>query len=655
MSGEGRLVFTQEQNYTDIAAAIREKLGVQDTFKPGEMAAAIQSIQGGGDGIPMKVEVGDDVPWTRPVEWPNIESIPVDVDGNEEVVYLTYDNTAANAAWHHWAGFQFNGSAIGAYAVIERGTVANGVFTPYASYDSPAVTKTTNAVAAYVDYSEDEHDYIVFRITCSGGHFTQLFFREVPAATTGTAYQMYALNNRCVERTGSLPYITSITTAGANTGTPRWGTAWLQRDSVVIGRASVVTIIQGAWAQCQSLRSLDVSRWRTTNWNIKTLGSLFYWCTSLTEVDLSAWDTSKWAVTTMGDMCNNAISLRRLDLRAWDTSNWAVTNLASAFNLCYSLEELHMETFDTSKWKVTSLSSMFNTCESLVELDLSGWDTSGWAVTTLASTWFYCRALRKLKIGTWDTEDWAVTSLASTWASCHSLDEIEATGWDTSNWAVTTLASTFNACYCVKELDLNGWDTENWAVTTLSGTWATCWSLRTLKVDKWDTSGWAVTNIGSMLNSCFSLPAVDLSKWDTSNWPVTSFSQILYYCVSLREFDVSAWNFSKWNVTAAQSNAFAYVCNLRKIKLGGWPWNATALPSIGGCTHLQVTDGFKNVAGNFSLNGTIRITHDSLMAVFNKLATVSGKTLTLAGVVWKQLSAADLAVATSKGWTVTGT
>ena len=38
------VVFTDSQNYTDIASAIRIKLGVSDTYKPGEMAPAIMSI-----------------------------------------------------------------------------------------------------------------------------------------------------------------------------------------------------------------------------------------------------------------------------------------------------------------------------------------------------------------------------------------------------------------------------------------------------------------------------------------------------------------------------------------------------------------------------------------------------------------------------------
>lgn len=44
-------VFVNEDSLSDIADAIRSKLNVQTTYKPGEMAAAIESISGGGSTI----------------------------------------------------------------------------------------------------------------------------------------------------------------------------------------------------------------------------------------------------------------------------------------------------------------------------------------------------------------------------------------------------------------------------------------------------------------------------------------------------------------------------------------------------------------------------------------------------------------------------
>ena len=46
------IVTTDNQHYTDIAAAIRSKNGTETLYKPSEMAAAIQAISGGGEPEP---------------------------------------------------------------------------------------------------------------------------------------------------------------------------------------------------------------------------------------------------------------------------------------------------------------------------------------------------------------------------------------------------------------------------------------------------------------------------------------------------------------------------------------------------------------------------------------------------------------------------
>ena len=44
------LIFTDDQNYSDIADAIRAKNGSQATYTPSQMADAIEAISGGGSG-----------------------------------------------------------------------------------------------------------------------------------------------------------------------------------------------------------------------------------------------------------------------------------------------------------------------------------------------------------------------------------------------------------------------------------------------------------------------------------------------------------------------------------------------------------------------------------------------------------------------------
>lgn len=45
------IVTTDSANYSAIAGAIREKLGVQTTYRPNQMAAAIESIPTGGEPV----------------------------------------------------------------------------------------------------------------------------------------------------------------------------------------------------------------------------------------------------------------------------------------------------------------------------------------------------------------------------------------------------------------------------------------------------------------------------------------------------------------------------------------------------------------------------------------------------------------------------
>lgn len=49
-------VLVTESYLSDIADSIREKLGTEDTYKPGEMSAAIDEISGGGGGGDIDVE-----------------------------------------------------------------------------------------------------------------------------------------------------------------------------------------------------------------------------------------------------------------------------------------------------------------------------------------------------------------------------------------------------------------------------------------------------------------------------------------------------------------------------------------------------------------------------------------------------------------------
>ena len=93
---------------------------------------------------------------------------------------------------------------------------------------------------------------------------------------------------------------------------------------------------------CQSLTSLDVSNWDTSN--VTDMTSMFYECNSLTSLDLSNFDTSN--VTSMNGMFWYCYSLTSLDVSNWDTSN--VTNMHNMFSNCNNLTTV-TGTIDMSK------------------------------------------------------------------------------------------------------------------------------------------------------------------------------------------------------------------------------------------------------------------------------------------------------------------
>ena len=99
-------------------------------------------------------------------------------------------------------------------------------------------------------------------------------------------------------------------------------------------------------------------------------------CSSLTSLDVSGWDTSK--VTDLGNTFLACSSLTSLDVSGWDTSK--VTNMVSTFGTMYNIKSLDVSGWDTSK--VTSMNYMFARSASITSLDVSGWDTS--KVTSMA-------------------------------------------------------------------------------------------------------------------------------------------------------------------------------------------------------------------------------------------------------------------------------
>lgn len=298
---------------------------------------------------------------------------------------------------------------------------------------------------------------------------------------------------------------------------------------------SNVTTLQGAFAYCLLLTTLDLSSWDVSNvTNLRMtfganaqIGEM-----GLTSINVSSWDTSK--VTTMRAMCQCCSALTTLDVSKWDTSS--NTDMSYAFYKCSALTILDVSKWDTSE--VTTMQQTFARCTSLTALDVSNWDVS--KVTTMRSMFstsdygLTIPLYTELDVSRWDTS--SCTDMGWMFYGCRNLNRLDVSNWDVSNveslhhfiahsfiyldgvenWDVSNCRA-FNATfYCCTNasLDLSGWDVSKGV--TFSQMFEGAPNLVEIKgLEKWNTSNGR--DFAEMFKDCASIKKLDLSSFDTRN------------------------------------------------------------------------------------------------------------------------------------------
>ena len=144
-----------------------------------------------------------------------------------------------------------------------------------------------------------------------------------------------------------------------------------------------VTTMEGMFYYCSSLKTLDLSNFKTRN--VRNMSEMFRACSSLTNVTLYNFDTRN--VENMSGMFSWCRSLTTLDLSNFNTGK--VTSMSSMFAYCSSLTYLNLSKFNTAN--VTKMSTMFDHCSSLVILDISSFDMSNGANVT--QMFYQCTSL----------------------------------------------------------------------------------------------------------------------------------------------------------------------------------------------------------------------------------------------------------------------
>ena len=199
---------------------------------------------------------------------------------------------------------------------------------------------------------------------------------------------------------------------------------------------------------CNSLQSLDISKWDTSN--VTSMLQVFCTCNQLQQLDLSGWDVHN--VTNMDSMFSQCNNLTSLDVSDWDTSK--VNNMYGLFGYNYSLQNIiGIEDLDVSN--VDNMNDMFNGCNGLQSLDLSKWDTSN--VTSMGGMFSYMQS--------------------------GSLPKIDLSSFNTKK--VTNMNYMFNWCIYLQELDIRNFELvhEDGTQAEMYGMFEGCNSLRILRLD----------------------------------------------------------------------------------------------------------------------------------------------------------------------------
>lgn len=184
-----------------------------------------------------------------------------------------------------------------------------------------------------------------------------------------------------------------------------------------------------------------------------------------------------------------------------------------------------------------------------------------------------------------------------------------------------------------------------------------------------DTS--QMTTMQKMFYYCTSVKAIDLRGWDVSN--VTDMSNMFCRLVACNTIDLSGWDTS--NVTDMNNMFYHYGAVVGSTGTNlylGDHWDMGAVTNVDSMfTKAQNRQTLTNVTGTitdlgkaFTANTTLDLsycplTNASAMVFINGLYDLVsvGSSLThtikFSSTTYGYLSAADIAVATAKGWTVT--
>jgi surface protein len=229
--------------------------------------------------------------------------------------------------------------------------------------------------------------------------------------------------------------------------------------------------------------------------------------------------------------------------------------------------------------------------------------------------------------------------------------------------------------YCSSLITVPNYDTSS--VTNFNAVFYKCSKLK--NAPSFDVS--KGVNFDSMYNSCSKLANIQNAFINIPENPCTTY-RMFYQCTSLKYgsdmlggiigqssdvrelfrnctalISATAATIGEWTLSESVNSTacmFDNCVSLVQLPCIDMTYVTNTSQMLFYCTSLQLLykGGLKNLKCDCDLSTCTALTHDSLVDLFNVIATVSGKTLTLGSTNLAKLTDEEKAIATGKGWTL---
>lgn len=328
-------------------------------------------------------------------------------------------------------------------------------------------------------------------------------------------------------------------------------------------------------------------------------------------------------ITAFNNTFANAFSLKSI---IGLNSPWGnVTTMQNMFIACRSLRVINLP--QTLPNTITNMNSAFNACVALTTINNfpTTWPT-GLTTTGLASCFTDCQSLKSITLPA--TFPAPLTDFSAMFQNCYVLETINfATTWPTASFSC---ASMFNNCRSLMSI-------------TLPTTWANCTNTGNMFAGNWQ-----LTNV--------SLPATASNVMATSqNMFITDYSLRNVTNTSALGSPTTGSILSGIFSSGAGgylTGSLSFNAMLNSIGVNGG--SATTFVNVTGVRLTNTGSMFAGTSPQVNVSYTNMGT-GSLVDLFNDLTVVTGKTIQITGASGAaSLTAGQRAIATGKGWTITG-